>query len=143
MLCNLYLFPIDYVLKIFNKIKNNSENEKFDDFIKYYEDYYIKLFDYKRWNYFDNPRHTANNSCESYNHKINGLFKVKPTFFKLVYELRVEEADIINTYNKRKAGLLGQEVRRTIKSEELLSKLREKINSIESMPNNTLTEKKN
>ena len=34
MLCNLYLCPINYVLKIFNKIKNNSENEKFDDFIK-------------------------------------------------------------------------------------------------------------
>ena len=41
MLCNLFLCPIEYVVKVFNKIKNNSDNERFDEFIKYYEDYYI------------------------------------------------------------------------------------------------------
>ena len=30
MLCNLFLCPIEYVVKVFNKIKNNSDNERFD-----------------------------------------------------------------------------------------------------------------
>ena len=55
MLCNLYLCPNKYVVKVFNKIKNNSDNERFDTFIKYYEEYYINLYNYKRWNFFDNP----------------------------------------------------------------------------------------
>ena len=36
MLCNLFLCPIEYVVKVFNKIKINSDNERFDEFIKYY-----------------------------------------------------------------------------------------------------------
>ena len=115
MLCNLYLCPIEYVVIFFCKIKNNSDNERFDEFIKYYEDYYINLYNYKRWNFFDNPRNITKNSCEAYDRKINGIFKVKPTFFKLVFELRLEENDIVNTYSKRKAGLLGKESHRTIK----------------------------
>ena len=43
---------------------------------------------------------------------------MKPKFFKLLYELRIEEHDIINTFEKRKAGLLGHELRRNIHVEE-------------------------
>lgn len=143
ILCNLYLCPIEYVVKIFNKIKNISDNVKFEEFIKYYEDYYIKLFDYKRSNFYDDHRQTTKNSCESYHHKINGLFEVKPIFFKLVNELRLEESDIVNTYSKRKAGLLGQESLITTKSNNILNRMNEKIEEIESMPENTLAHKKN
>ena len=42
------------------------------------------------------------------------MFKVKPTFFKLLYELRIEEQDTVTTYEKRKAGLIGCEIRRNL-----------------------------
>ena len=47
------------------------------------------------------------------------FFQKKPTYFKLLYELRLEEADIINDYKKRNAGLLGSNNRRNLKMEKL------------------------
>ena len=88
------------IIKVFNRIKENSDNDNLNKFIKYFEDNYIKLYKYKRWYYQYNPRHTTNNSCKAYNAKINNLFKVKSTYFKLVYELRLEEANIIVTKSR-------------------------------------------
>ena len=35
-----------------------------------------------------------------------------PTFFKLIYQLQLEENIIVTTYSKRLAGLMGHEYRR-------------------------------
>ena len=74
---------------------------------------------------------------EAYNSKINNFFNNKPTYFKLVFELRNEEADIINTYNKRKSGLLWSNNRRTIKAEKFISNMKDKIDEIMAMSTNT------
>ena len=40
------------------------------------------------------------------------LFDKKPSYFKLIYEIRIEKAIIVNNYNKRQAGLLGHEIKK-------------------------------
>ena len=64
------------------------------------------------------------------------MFKVKPTFFKLLYELRIEEQDIVTTYEKRKAGLLGHEIRRNlniIKKKELFDQIVDRTENLPSL----------
>ena len=128
---------------VFNKIKSKSDNDEFHKFLTYFEDTYLKLCDYKKWNYFSQPRFATNNALEAYNSKINNFFNNKATYFKLVFELLNEEADIINTYNKRKSGLLGSNNRRIIKAEKFISDMKDNIDEIMAMPNNTTNDKKN
>ena len=42
----------------------------------------------------------TNNSCESYNTQLNKLSDKKSNFYKLIYELKLEEHNIIMTYKK-------------------------------------------
>ena len=100
ILCNLYVYDPYFVLDVFKLIKEKSENSAFGEFLKYFEEQYILRYGIKTWNYYDNYIHITNNSCESYNCKLNKLFKIKPSFFKLLYELRIEEQDIVNSYKK-------------------------------------------
>ena len=100
------------------------------------------MYNIKNWNYFNNFRHITNNACESYNAKINNLFQKKPTYFKLIYELRLEEADIIINYKKRNAGLLGSNNRRTNKMDIFLKTIQEKIEEINNLSNNNNDRKK-
>ena len=58
------------------------------------------------------------------------MFNSKPSFFRLLYELRIEEKDIINTFKKIKMGLLGHEIRRTTVIEKKLNLLHESILNI-------------
>ena len=143
MVNNLYLCHPDYVKIVFNKIKEKSLNENFNKYLKYFEDTYIKLYNIKRWNYFDNYRHVTNNAVESYNAKLNNLFQKKPTYFKLIYELRLEEASIINEYKKRQSGLIGSGNRRTTKLIKYMENITSKIEEIQNMPNNNDNDKKN
>ena len=57
--------------------------------------------------------------------------------------MRVEEKDIIITYEKRKAELLGKEIRRKRITEEKLANYNERINQINDMPYETVREKRN
>ena len=136
MVNNLYLCHPDYVKIVFNKIKEKSTNENFDKFLKYFEENYIKIYQINNWNYYNDYRHVTNNACESYNAKINNFFQKKPTYFKQLYELRLEEDDIINNYKKRNAGLLGSNNRRTTKLVNFLNSVQDKIKEINSLPNN-------
>ena len=77
MINNLYLCHPDYVKIVFDKIKENSDNENFDKFLKYFDDNYIKIYKINNWNYYNNFRHITNNACESYNAKINNFFSKK------------------------------------------------------------------
>ena len=64
------------------------------------------------------------------------FFQKKPIYFKLLYELRLEEADIINNYKRRNSGLLGSNNRRTLKMENFLNSIQNKIEEINNLPNN-------
>ena len=57
--------------------------------------------------------------------------------------MRVEEKDIIITYEKRRAGLLGKEIRRKRITEEKLANYNERFDQINDMPYETVPEKKN
>ena len=143
MINNLYLCKPEFVKIVFYKIKEHSTNENLDKFLQYFEDTYIKMYPIKRWNYYNNYRHVTNNACESYNAKLNNLFQKKPTFFKLLYELRLEESSIINEFKKRQAGLQGSGNRRTIMLIKFMANIEKRIEDIEAMPNNNEADKKN
>ena len=133
--CNLYLCDPNYVEKVFHIIKQkSSSNINFTEFLKYFENEYIKIYKIPTWNYYNNYRHVTNNSCEAYNSKMNKLFDKKPSYFKLIYELRIEEATIVNNYNKRQAGLLGQEIRKNTKVLNLLNNMKQYEEEINDMP---------
>ena len=90
--CNLFLCDPIYVKEVFHIIKSKSTNENFNNFLEYYEKEFIKLHKIENWNYYQDYHHITNNECEAYNSKLNKLFDKKPTYFKLIYELRIEEA---------------------------------------------------
>lgn len=69
------------------------------------------------------------------------MFQNKPTIYKLLYELRVEEAEIVNTFNKRSSGLLGHEIRRNTKTQKLQEILDETIEEINMLPSNSNEDK--
>ena len=46
MINQLYLYKPEFVKTVFNKIKSKSDNDDFNKFLKYFEDTYLKLFDY-------------------------------------------------------------------------------------------------
>ena len=66
----------------------------------------------------------------------------KPIFFKLLYELRIEESSIINEFKKRQAGLLGSGNRRTFTLVKFLDNIQKKVHDIEAMPNDNEEDKK-
>ena len=71
---------------------------------------------------------------------INFLKKKQP-FFKLIYELRIEESTIVTNYNKREAGLLGREYRRNMKFIKLDDMIENFIEEIKEMPDSINEEK--
>ena len=78
-----YIDP-NYVIPIFNYIKDFNQNPSFKKFLEYFENNYLKICNLKNLNYFDCIENTANNCCESYNNKLNNFFPKKPNFFKLL-----------------------------------------------------------
>ena len=109
---NLYICDPSYTKLILNLIKEENDNNNFKNFILYFENEYINKYDILSWNYYNKYRHITNNACEAYNAKIKKWFMKKPTFFKLLYELQIEENIIVTTYKKRLAGLMGHEFRK-------------------------------
>ena len=143
IMCNLYLCDQNYVNLVFDIIKNKTDNEKFIAFLDYFEEqqYKIKCSPIN-WNYYNNTIDCTNDSYESYNCKLKRMFNSIPSFFRLLYELRIEEKDIINTFRKRKMGFLGHEIRRTTVIEKKLNLLHESILNINKSPENYFNEKK-
>jgi len=72
---------------------------------------------------------------------MNKLFDKKPNFFKLIYEIRVEEATIVNNYNKRQAGLLGHEIMKNTKVLDLVNIMKQYEEEINDMPSITSFDK--
>jgi hypothetical protein len=76
IICNLYVCDPKYIEEVFELIKDKSNNEAFDEFLNYFEEQYINKYGIDSWNYYRNYIHITNNSCESYNCKLNKLFKI-------------------------------------------------------------------
>ena len=74
----------EYIYDVFELIKEKTDNENFQRFLKYFGDNYLNKYEIKNWNYYDNIENTTNNCCESYNNKLNNYFNKKSTFFKLL-----------------------------------------------------------
>lgn len=104
--------------------------------------FYICIFEifYENWNYYENYRHITNNTYESYYAKLNKLFDRKPNFYKLLYELKLEEHNVLMTYKKRISGLLGTNKRRTLKTEKKLLIIQEKLDELKEMPETNIEE---
>ena len=91
---NLSFIDPNYVVKLFNIIKQKNNSENFIGFLNYFENTYLIRYEISTWNYFEKIEHTKNNCCESYNNKISSYFNKKPIYLKLIYILRKEEGDI-------------------------------------------------
>ena len=72
---------------------------------------------------------------------MNKIFDKKPSYFKLIYEIRIEEATIVNNYNKRQAGLLGHEIRKNTKVLNLVNIMEQYEEEINDMPSVTSLDK--
>jgi predicted nucleotidyltransferase component of viral defense system len=83
-LLNLPFIEGEYIYDVFELIKEKTNNENFQRFLKYFEDNYLNKNEIKNWNYNDNIENTTNNCCEPYNNKLNNYSNKKPTFFKLL-----------------------------------------------------------
>ena len=140
--CNLFLCDPKYIGKVFQIIKQKSSaNPRFTEFLNYFDNEYIKIYKIPTWNYYNNYRHVTNNSCEAYNSKMNKLFDKNPNYFKSIYELQIEEATIVNNYNKRQAGLLGHEIRKNTKVLNLINIIEKYEEEINDMPSVTSFDK--
>lgn len=71
---NLPFIDPQYVDNVYNLIKEKNNDENFDEFLEYFKDNYINIYQIKNWNYFDNIENTTNNCCEAYNNKLNNYF---------------------------------------------------------------------
>ena len=71
---NLEYIDPNYVIPIFNYIKDFNQNPSFKKILEYFENNYLKICPLKNLNYFDCIENTANNCCESYNNKLNNFF---------------------------------------------------------------------
>ena len=130
----MYLCDPEYINLVFEIIRKKTKNKNFIEFLDYFEEQYMIKWNINNWNYYHDQTHCTNNSCESYNCKLNRMFNCKPSFFKLLYELRIEEKEIQNTYKKRKMGLLGKEIRRRTTIEKKLALLKDNIKNIGELP---------
>ena len=120
----MYLCDPEYINLVFETTRKKAKNKNFIEFLDYFEEQYMIKWNINNWNYYHDQTHCTNNSCESYNYKLNRMFNYKPSFFKLLYELRIEEKEIQNTYKKRKIGLLRKEIRRRTTIEKKLALLK-------------------
>ena len=132
---------IKNIKDVFESVKRENGNDTFALFLDYFESQYLKKFPIESWNYYKNARHLTNNSCKAYNCKLSKLFNKKPSFFKLLYELRIEEKEISLTYERRRSRLLERENRRTTRTEAKINFLYQKSIEIDNLPENNLWDK--
>ena len=97
ILSNLYICDQLYVVPVFKLICDKNTDYYFKKFLQYFEKQYINRMHINSWNYYKDLAHVNNNSCERYNCKLNKLFRNKLKIFKLFYEFRIEEHNIVNT----------------------------------------------
>ena len=81
------LYCSQYVFEVFEMISDDSINSDENDnkFTNiYFKKTYITKFNTNDWNYYKIYDHKINNSCESFNHVLNGKFNNKPTIWKFI-----------------------------------------------------------
>ena len=71
----------------------------------YFKKTYLINYEIKFWNYYDKIEYITNNASESFNNYLNNLFAKKPTFFKLLFILKKEEAMSRDDYARRIGGI--------------------------------------
>jgi len=71
----LPLIPFKYIKDIFFFNKANNKFKELEDFINYYEKFFIKNDSLECWNYYNENTLRTNNPCEGYNYKLNSYFE--------------------------------------------------------------------
>ncbi|KAG4092837.1 hypothetical protein H8356DRAFT_1081869 [Neocallimastix lanati (nom. inval.)] len=66
---NFPFINFEYINDIYNKIKSECLEQRYDNFLElleYFEITYLKDYEIKYWNYYDNIEHLTNNASESF-----------------------------------------------------------------------------
>ena len=121
---NLPFINPEYIYDIYNKIKNECQEKRYDQFLEfldYFKKNYLISYETNYWNYYDNIEHITNNASESYNKYLNNLFQnKKPNFFQLLLQLQKEEYKSFNDYDNRMKGNWGKiKQRKLIRTDEI------------------------
>ena len=69
---------------------------------------YLKDYEIKDWNYYDNIEHITNNASESFNNYLNNSLPKKPHFYKFLLTLQKVESLSYDNYKRRKSGVWEQ-----------------------------------
>ena len=91
----------------------NINKTIFLEFLEYFEITYLKDYEIKRWNYYDNIEHITNNASKSFNNYLKDLFPKKPHFYKILLTLQKVDSLFSDDYKLRKNGALKKKIRWT------------------------------
>ncbi|KAL6592323.1 hypothetical protein U3516DRAFT_517409, partial [Neocallimastix sp. 'constans'] len=97
----------EYINDIYNKIKSECFEYKYDnflEFLEYFEITYLKDDEIKHWNYYNNIEHITNNASESFNNYLYDLFPKKSHFYKFLLTLQKVDSLFYDDYKMRKSG---------------------------------------
>jgi len=82
----------------------NINKTIFLEFLEYFEITYLKDYEIKRWNYYDNIEHITNNASKSFNNYLKDLFPKKPHFYKILLTLQKVDSLFYDDFKMRKGG---------------------------------------
>ena len=120
-----YIDP-QYVEEVFAIISDDAINSDENDnkFVNiYFKKTYMAKFNVKEWNYYKTYDHKTNNSCESFNHVLNGKFTNKPTIWKFISVIKTEENILeLEIENIKNGESLIKRKKRGVKNFELTMK---------------------
>ena len=89
----LSFIPEIYIIPVFESLleKAHQLNDiNLNNFMKYFENEWIKGTEFSYWNYYNEFEIKTNNPSEGYNYKLNSIFKNKrPFLYHALYEYRI------------------------------------------------------
>jgi len=94
----LAFMEVDVIPDLFTKFEKMF-NSDLAPFMKYFKTSYIKANSLESWNYHSVNNNRTTNCVESYNNLLSKFFNNKPNLFHLLYQLRLEERNIVKQYD--------------------------------------------
>ena len=92
---------------------------------------FIILYNIENWNYY-NSEHITNNTSESFNNYLGGIFSKKPTYFILIYKLNNDVSLYPDTYERRMLGVWNKQKRKLLSKSIKLKNIIESYKKMES-----------
>ncbi|KAL6621785.1 hypothetical protein U3516DRAFT_745080 [Neocallimastix sp. 'constans'] len=126
----IILFPdinIRYCIWLY---KRSLRHHKYKIF--YNEKSIFNYYDIENWNYYNNIEHITNNTSESFNNYLGGIFSKKPTYFILIYKLNNDVSLYPDTYERRILGVWNKQKRKLLSKSIKLKNIIESYKKMES-----------